>query len=299
MTNTATASTKTLRDLIHANLEAGHDVATVANRYGLTTSDDFDGYGHAVPGYRVIVLPGWYADDGNAAIECPTAETGAEAAQEYVDSGDWRWDDDEPKTMWIHVNAWQRGLGVDENGEVVEVEANQESHTIALDPEVPECERDSRGDVSDHDWQTPRAIVGGLEENPGCWGKGGGIVQEEVCTRCGLTRITDTWAQNPETGEQGLLSVAYDADRYVDEVSTWMDGRIMRVAKECAKEAIEQGILSDHLDPGAPVEVDDVEPADGDWDALESELGRAPTDEEQETFQDAYCEVLEEAQEND
>jgi hypothetical protein len=31
---------------------------------------------------------------------------------------------------------------------------------------------------------------------------------------CGCARITDTWAQDPETGEQGLHEVRYEPDRY-------------------------------------------------------------------------------------
>lgn len=75
---------------------------------------------------------------------------------------------------------------------------------------MPPCEDGSE----DHDWQAPYGIVGGIEDNPGCWGHGGGVVYHEVCMRCGLTRTTDTWAQRPDNGEQGLTAVSYDADKF-------------------------------------------------------------------------------------
>jgi hypothetical protein len=44
--------------------------------------------------------------------------------------------------------------------------------------------------------------------------------------RCGCERTTDTWAQNPETGEQGLQSVSYEEGKYADEI------RELRLASE-------------------------------------------------------------------
>jgi hypothetical protein len=35
---------------------------------------------------------------------------------------------------------------------------------------------------------------------------------------CGCERTTDTWAQNPTTGERGLLSVTYEVGKYADEI---------------------------------------------------------------------------------
>lgn len=36
---------------------------------------------------------------------------------------------------------------------------------------------------------------------------------------CGCERITDTWAQDPDSGEQGLRSVTYKPAEYRDEVA--------------------------------------------------------------------------------
>jgi len=75
---------------------------------------------------------------------------------------------------------------------------------VAVDPPEPPC-----ANAGGHDWISPVEVVGGLVENPGVWGKGGGVLITQVCAYCGVYKITDTWAQNPETGEQGLESVTY------------------------------------------------------------------------------------------
>src|SRR5690606_1602198 len=70
----------------------------------------------------------------------------------------------------------------------------------------PEC-----ADDQDHDWQSPHEVLGGLEENPGVQGHGGGVIIREVCAHCGKYKITDTWANHG--GQQGFTSVKYeDAD---------------------------------------------------------------------------------------
>lgn len=73
----------------------------------------------------------------------------------------------------------------------------------AVEPDEPECSED------EHDWRSPHDVVGGVEENPGVHGHGGGVVIHEVCRHCGCHKITDTWAQRMDTGEQGLTSVTY------------------------------------------------------------------------------------------
>ena len=135
----------------------------------------------------------WTCTDGHAAIEIE-AETAEEAAQEYVDGGDW-----EPlaETWWIDI----RCTPLTDDGE--EDEDNEEWVTITVDPEYPDCSGD------DHEWCSPLEVVGGIESNPGVWGHGGGVKITEVCRRCGVYRVTDTWAQRQDTGEQGLLSTEY------------------------------------------------------------------------------------------
>lgn len=142
----------------------------------------------------------WHADDGNAEITVQ-ADTAQEAAQEYVDGGNW------PKveeTDWIRVWVWR-----EVDGERVD----EERITVRLDPKEPEC-----SDDEGHDWHAPHEIVGGIKENPGVWGHGGGVIFHEVCRRCGCGRTTDTWAQDLATGQQGLESVKYEPGKYSAEV---------------------------------------------------------------------------------
>lgn len=130
------------------------------------------------------------ADDGNCEIEIE-APTATAAAREYVDRGEWG---DQTRTAWIDVHVWPA------DGDRLEAERI----TVTLEPDEPECD-----DHPDHDWQSPHELLGGLKENPGVKGHGGGVVITEACAHCGTYRITDTWAQDPDTGRQGLKSLEY------------------------------------------------------------------------------------------
>lgn len=99
-------------------------------------------------------------------------------------------------TLWIDVSV--RCVETDE----------KDSETVTLDEDEPECSE------SEHNWQQSHALFGGLEGNPGCWGHGGGVIISEVCAHCGCKRVTDTWAQRPDTGEQGLRSVSYEEEAF-------------------------------------------------------------------------------------
>ena len=78
-----------------------------------------------------------------------------------------------------------------------------ENHSVTVHPAEPSCSDD------EHHWTAPHHIVGGITENPGVWGHGGGVTIHEICEHCGTHRHTDTWAQRRDTGEQGLTSVTY------------------------------------------------------------------------------------------
>ena len=158
-----------------------------------------------VDGVIVLRPRNWHADDGNAEVGY-NCESGEEAAKKYVDDGNWG---DRSETSWIRVHVWREG--VDAQGEIVRVDESTE--TITLEAEEPQCTED------EHDWQSPIAIVGGIEENPGVYGHGGGVTITEVCMHCGCKRVRDTWAQDPQTGEQGLESVEYESGRYANEVA--------------------------------------------------------------------------------
>lgn len=87
--------------------------------------------------------------------------------------------------------------------------------TITIDPPEPKCVRKR------HKWMAPVSVVGGLRENPGVYGHGGGVKITTCCKFCGMFRTYDTWAQNPENGQQGLDSTSYrePTDRSLDWVS--------------------------------------------------------------------------------
>jgi hypothetical protein len=158
-----------------------------------------------VDGSLVVEPDMWHADDGNAEI-AEKHDSGEDAAQSYVDGGDWG---DTDETRWIKVATWREGI--DEDGDIVRVD--EQSHKITIEPDEPDC-----ADGQGHDWQSPYSILGGLKENPGVWGSGGGVRIEEVCMRCGCSKTTDTWAQDRSDGEQGLTSTYYVPDKYADEI---------------------------------------------------------------------------------
>jgi len=165
---------------------------------------------------EIAILPGWTATSVGDDMYYEAAESAAEAAQDYVDDGDWA--EERPSTIWISVWTWRRAVVTCHDGEEVELRLDREQHEIELEPDEPECSHD---DDHDHDWRTPHEVVGGIRENPGCWGHGGGVIMREVCAHCAYYRETDTWAQNPETGEQGLRSIRYEEP---DEASiAWVE----------------------------------------------------------------------------
>jgi hypothetical protein len=142
----------------------------------------------------------YLCDDGNAEIEIEAADEYA-AAQAYVDGGDWGEHGIET-TRWVRVHVHPRGANWDD-GDWIRVE---------IEPEEPDCPSEK----AEHDWRRPIEYVGGIAENPGVRGHGGGVTIAEVCVRCGARRVTDTWAQCLETGEQGLTSITYEPPGTVD-----------------------------------------------------------------------------------
>lgn len=140
----------------------------------------------------------YMANDGNGECEIE-ASSAKEAADEYISGGDWG---EYNETFWITVRVYPRwtvgSTSIDEDDF-----DSRRSFDVTIDPSEPRCTED------EHDWTSPYKIFGGLEENPGVFGHGGGVIIKEVCSHCQATKTVDTWAQNPINGEQGLCSVAY------------------------------------------------------------------------------------------
>lgn len=142
-------------------------------------------------GERVLM-----ADDGNCEVET-TADTLREAAEQYVADGDWG-DDGQPG--WVTVYVWERWT----LGELELDGEERESHDIEVKAKIPACYGEH-----EHEWCSPLAVVGGIPQNPGVWGNGGGVIKHEICRHCGARKTTDTWAQNPANGKCGLTQVSY------------------------------------------------------------------------------------------
>lgn len=147
-------------------------------------------------------MPTYLCDDGNAEIEI-TADSAEEAAQEYVDGGDWG---DDSATSWVRVYVQE----IDEDGDPV---GARKGVKVTIEADEPDCSHNDG-----HDWRSPHSILGGLRENPGVRGSGGGVIIDEVCVRCGCGRHTDTWAQDPSDGTQGHRSVSYKPGEYTEAV---------------------------------------------------------------------------------
>lgn len=124
-------------------------------------------------------------------ITADSLEDALQEAKEWVEAGDYSGAE---KTIWVDVRVTQVG------------DADEcDSATVQIDPTEPPCtSRDG------HDWQSPHGIVGGITDNPGIWGHGGGVTIAECCMRCGARRDTDTWATRDDTGESGMTSVSYE-----------------------------------------------------------------------------------------
>lgn len=194
-----------------------------------------------------------------------TADTLAEAieqAEEWARDGSW---DTGEGTIWVHAHLIEMG----DDGEEIE----RHSITVQIDPDEPDCTSDEG-----HDWQAPYEIVGGIKENPGVWGHGGGVTIQEACLHCGCGKLTDTWAQDPETGEQGLDSTAYQPDKYTDEVSDLMRERVEFEVAHSLNEgqalviACVDDISATYIvaaeekdDPGYSYADTDTWPLSGDW----------------------------------
>ena len=146
-------------------------------------------------------------------IEAPDMATAKIEAEEWMRECEW---DTTDGTTWVSVHIIDLS-GVPEGENEWDY---RETLNLTIEPDEPSCT------ASEHDWQSPLEIVGGIKENPGVWGNGGGVVIHAVCIHCGCERVRDTWAQNSETGEQGVESVTYYPANYADEVEA------MRAAEE-------------------------------------------------------------------
>jgi hypothetical protein len=140
-------------------------------------------------------MPTWIcSDEGEMPLEI-SAASAEEAAQVFVSEADWP---TKTRTYWIEVLVSEPAI------EDREVEG--EYFRVAIEPVAPDCD-----DGSAHAW-----------EDGGVWGHGGGQVITERCTACGLQKLTDTWATDRVSGQQGLDSIEYlTPDDDADDADRW------------------------------------------------------------------------------
>lgn len=119
----------------------------------------------------------YHCDDGNAEVAIRAVSPEA-AARRYVRGGSWC---ELTHTTWINVHVWTRDGSVDR------------AITVTIHPKAPRCTS-----KTGHRWREDHVR-----------GNHGGVLVREVCTRCALVMMTDTWATNPENGTQGHRAIWY------------------------------------------------------------------------------------------
>jgi len=145
------------------------------------------------------------SDDGSSEeIESDDMDSAKEEAEELWKGGDW----DEKCRISVRIQE----IDWDDNDvgdpEWIAVECGE-------DPASPDCDED------DHEWETPHAVVGGLDSNPGCWSTGGTSMKfKSVCKHCGIYRIEHHTGAQYNPGEVDTVEYE-DADedslKFVEE----------------------------------------------------------------------------------
>ena len=135
----------------------------------------------------------WVTDNTGYGEQISSRAGPEQIAANWFETGTW---EPEDRTTWVRVEVFD----IDETGATTELLA---SRTFAVDPPEPECVDPA------HDWRSPLSVVGGVPESPGTYGHGGGVIITMVCAHCGMYRVEDSWATDPDTGEQGLDSTTY------------------------------------------------------------------------------------------
>ena len=70
-----------------------------------------------------------------------------------------------------------------------------ESDTLVTEPPAPKC----KSDEGEHRFVEYSVV-----------GNGGGVIIRDECKYCKVRKVTDTWAQKPDSGEQGYTTVTYE-----------------------------------------------------------------------------------------
>ncbi len=131
---------------------------------------------------------GWWVKDEGAEEHFPRAQSADEALDDFFLHGSWGAGERPYKAKaYAFRYVWDHDAG-----EFHKEDVTPGCHFVEADE--PQCS------ASEHAWASPVEVVGGLKENPGVFGHGGGVRIREVCRHCGAYRITDTWYQDPTDG---------------------------------------------------------------------------------------------------
>lgn len=161
-----------------------------------------------------VILPGWWANDGNQEVHYPDALSGEEAAQEYMDGCDWPEPEEEDADEdgngqsvsadagSLSIYAWR--VCIDSDGD--ESECDGEDHDIDYPVDHEKMIRSVAGDNScgdspdDHHW---------IDEEDGVRGHGGTATSVRMrCRDCGLRRLEYSAGSQRNPG-QASESVEY------------------------------------------------------------------------------------------
>lgn len=148
------------------------------------------------------------ADGGGSEVRvCRPSEIEGEI-EEWIREGSWGSDDDGVLRETIWVDGYYRDEDCD---------GERESITVQIDPEEPPCCPRKPGLAGRHGWCAEDHADGHDWQDGPARGHGAGVICRDTCRTCRLVRVTDTWAQRRDTGEQGLTSVRYEQAGQDDE----------------------------------------------------------------------------------
>ncbi len=161
-----------------------------------------EGPNEVVATLEVIDPRRWHvaeAGERYGTIEADDAEAALEEAAAAVDAASF----DVTETLWIEVRVTNEATG------------ESARSTVTLDPEPPRC----ADGTHDHTWSDDHDLVGGLRENPGVRGSGGGVLIVKACSACGCGRHVDTWATDLNDGTQGHRKTWYVEEEFAEQLA--------------------------------------------------------------------------------
>ena len=165
-----------------------------------------------------IIMPRYYAvEDGGASTwlaEDTTANNANERARDWVREGEYGGEEAvQGYTVYLVEKPTPEQLANNEPHGSSDDAYEVESGTVVIPATVPDCIH-----ADGHDFIATMDVEGGLAENPGVQGNGGGVTIDTHCSRdgCAVTRHVNTWAQDAH-GEP-YKSTTYGKRELADEV---------------------------------------------------------------------------------